>query len=481
MSVLIVILLVSVAMVVSYAVLRDQSTSVQIQSNADTLVLARQAAMTGLTYGVRAMHAPDWTGVDTNTSRSLGAYERFTVSFTAGDASLGPGSPEYGDMPYRVTIHSIGEADDPRGTGRTSTCTVHAVMRLIPRGLSNQPTDWSKMEGYTVYQTKREATELDLPFQITGKVRFQSRVTLGMNYPDYYSAWYYYLLHLGRMPSQGHPDYRQFTGRVCFPSTEQGGTTNFLLAVQLLSCSATSMGIDEVASDWVKPANLSTYQIYPGGPVYEIPQLGEVLSGIILEPDPRTNPLGLFYRHGNSTLEGNVSVRGTLFCRDTVEIRGANVRFEPVEMPPLFGETKPVRMPALTGQTVKVKPGSETEITGLVAVFDQFLIEKSPVTLPLKLVGRLVTRKLYIREREPWNTVNWQQNFTSFSPYASSTYYPIWLASKGYDSAPRIKMMPDPELVQYHWTDCSGPIYVPHADDGGGLRWQMLEWNEGTR
>ncbi|NLE38402.1 MAG: hypothetical protein GX621_10295 [Pirellulaceae bacterium] len=480
MSVLIVILLVSVAMMVSYAVLRDQSTSAHIQSNADNLVSARQAAMTGLTYGVRAMHSQDWTGVDTTASRSLGAYERFTVSFTAGDASLGPGSPQYGDIPYRVTIHSIGEADDPRGTGRTTSYTVHAVMRLIPRELSNRPTDWSKMEGYTVYQTKREATDLNFPFQIAGKVRFQGRVNLGLNYPDYYTAWQSYLYHLGRMPNQGHPDYRSFTGRTCLPLTEQGGTTSFLFAVQLLGCNATWMGIDEVASDWVKPANLSTYQIYPGGPVYEITQLDEVLSGTVLEPDPLTNPLGLFYRHGNSKLEGEVLVRGTLFCRDTVEIRGANVRFEPVEMPPLFGETRPIRMPALTGQNVKVKPGSETEITGLVAVFDQFLIEKSPATLPLKLVGRLVTRKLYIREREPWDTVNWQQNYMAYA-YASSTYYPIWLASQGYDSAPRIKMMPDPELVQYHWTDCSGPIYVPHPNDGGGLRWQMLEWNEGER
>ncbi len=489
MSILVVLLLISAITAASYAILRTQSTAVHIQDNSALSASARHAAITGLSYGVRAMNKDNWTGVGTDATRTLGALERFTVSFVAGDASLGPGNADYEDYAYRVTVQSTGYAEDPNDPDRVASHTVHAVMRLIPRALSASPSDWSKMESYTFYQTESGTTELEIPCQISGYLRLQDKLLVGDDYPDGSYVWNNYLDDLKEMYYDGYPDYRPINGRVYLPYYKQD-LSHFYPLRYALGFTALNTSIDLVGSDWTKPANLTTYQIYPGGPVYDIPELeDEDQQNVNFEPDPLTNPLGLFYCDTPCNLKGNVSVRGTLFCKGDMKFEGPDIQFQSVDMPALAGTEEPVRLPVATAEKVLVKPGSATSIQGLVAAFNEFKVENRPTAVPFHLVGRLVAEKLIIKMRLDWDSVDWVGYYAAFQDYEDEggddddddgeSYFPIWMGTQGYNPAPQITISPDETPVRYHWNNWANPIYVPHANDDDGLRWEMLQWKEG--
>ena len=186
----IVLLLIAVALATSYSAMRSQTVALNIRQNALLGVSARQAALTGLTAGLREMHSPDWSGTDTIFARSLGANEGFQVQFVAGDRDLTEADADYGNLPYRVTLEVKGTAWDPSDARRVSEHRIRAVARLVPRAMPSEPSDWSSMEGHTFYQTADNATTLDLPCRIDGKVRFQGKLQLGRHYPDDWNAWF---------------------------------------------------------------------------------------------------------------------------------------------------------------------------------------------------------------------------------------------------------------------------------------------------
>ncbi|HLA84919.1 MAG TPA: hypothetical protein VJL29_09000 [Thermoguttaceae bacterium] len=533
MSLLIVILLVSMATAISYVVLRGQSAALHIQANADLRAAARQAATSGLTYGIQTMHTAEWVagnGVSSEPmSRNLGPHERFTVAFTVGDAALDPDSPEYdpveaavypNDYAYRVTVHSTGHAEDPEDSSRTASHTMRAVMRLIPRALSHWsnwernwqanwpssipswPSDWYKMAGvkvgsevkpYSVYQTHKQEVKLDIPCRLEGYVRLLGKLTVGSNYPQSPSypimstAWQKYMSGLKSMAQYGPGDYRPVNGPVQLLTSSQNSTYFLTLYLNLGFTPLDLLDAAEVSFDWQKPTGLTKYRIYPGGPEYDIEPLPETVQQggtVALGPEPKTNPLGLFQQTSNCTLRGDVTVHGSVFCEGTVDFAGTAV-LEPVNMPALCGSSAPVRLPSLTSAYLNVKSGSATTIQGLVAVFDTLEIYPSSVTLPFTLTGRLVAKKLTVNKRQPWDTANWNGLYTTFNSQSPKNppYFPQWLATQGYDPVPKIKIAADATPVLYHWNDWSNwnnGIFVPNDADNGGLRWEMLKWKEGA-
>jgi len=506
MSLLVVILLVSVATVVSYALLRSQSTAVHIQQNADLRASARQAAISGLSYGLWAMHQEGWGGVDTTQTRTLGTHEQFTVSFTAGDTSLQPGNSDYEDYPYRVTIQSTGYAEDPLDATRNASHTIHSVVRLIPRALSTWtnfpndhatwPMDWHKMEGFTVYQTRRNDTNLEIPCRLQGNVRLQKRLYLGVTYPtprdSSTGAWYNYLYGLRKMLETGYPDYRPINGKLYIPYDELDSTYRTNHYARLYSALNFSReypypSSSETEADFAQPTTLSTYRIYPGGPVYDVGNLSGSQTNLTLEPDPITNPLGLFHLTGVAvSLQGSTSVRGTLFCDGDVTIQAGaaqSAEFNSVNMPALCGSTAPVRQPVLTTKNLIIASGSSTTITGLVAAFGDFEISETSAAIPFSLTGRLVAPKITVKKRQPFDTASWTALYVLWQAQSPSTPFPVWLKTREptkYDYVPKVTMVPDPAPVQYDWNNWSNPVYMPHDDDDGGLRWEMLVWKEGA-
>ena len=242
--------------------------------------------------------------------------------------------------------------------------------------------------------------------------------------------------------------------------------------------------LDETASDWTKPVSLTTYQIYDGGPVYDIPTVDGTLENVTLGPDPLANPLGIYYYDGSITIRSGVTIHGSLFCKDDIRIEGTNVHFQPFELPALHGSEDPVRLPVASCQNLIVKQTAGGSMTGLVAVFDKFQVDKSPDTVAFAITGRLITRKLYIKEREPWDSQNWPVLYGAYDDELddddtpTTPYFPVWLRDKhGLDPKPLITVLPDATAIRYHWHNSQNPVYLPHPDDEG-LRWELVEWTD---
>ena len=239
----------------------------------------------------------------------------------------------------------------------------------------------------------------------------------------------------------------------------------------------------QVTANWVKPTPPTGYRIYSGGPAYAVQTVPDTLQATTLQGDPQSNPLGLYYRDGNITLNSDVTIRGTLFCRDEIRISGANVVLQAVALPPLAGTNGPVRLAAASCQNSTVRSTGGGTITGPVAVFDTFQIDRAWEDMAFALTGQLVTRKLYIKERDPWSSLNWGNYYDQFMwqlPYPWSVkYFPEWMAIKGRNPTLRLVFAPE-TAATYHWATSYDPIFVAHPDDGG-LRWDLLSWTENVQ
>ena len=180
-TLIIVMMLISITMALSYAMVRSQISAVQIQNNSSRRDLSYQSALTGISAALRKMSNNSWAGVDTTLSGSLTQYDTYQVTFTTGDSSLTPGSANYSDYPYRVTLLSTGSSVDP-AHGTTTTRRIQAVVRLIVAQLGAETSEWPAMQQFTAYQTNTKPFTLNVPCRIEGPVRVQGAVTIC---PDY--------------------------------------------------------------------------------------------------------------------------------------------------------------------------------------------------------------------------------------------------------------------------------------------------------
>jgi hypothetical protein len=181
-AIIVVLMMISVTMAVSYAILRLQSTSTHVQQNADRRGSARNAAMVGLAAGIRAMHISSWSGVGTSLTGTVSSTDSYSVAFTAGDDSLTIASPNYADWHFRVTVVSTGTSANPGNSQLSSIHKMKAVLQLVPRQLNSEPTNWSQVKQYTVYQTNTGPFQIDVPARVEGAVRLQGAVKIDTEY-----------------------------------------------------------------------------------------------------------------------------------------------------------------------------------------------------------------------------------------------------------------------------------------------------------
>lgn len=479
----VVLLLIAVALATSYSAMRSQTITLNVRQNAMLSVSARRAALTGLTAGLREMHSPDWSGTNTIFTQPLGANESFHVQFVAGDTSLTATDPDYADFPYRVTLEVTGTASDPSDARRMSQHKIRAVARLIPRALPDEPSEWAGMDGYTFYQTAECATTLDLPCQIEGNVRLQDKLLLGRHYPDDWNAWVYYFSHLNQMRWNGFNDYRTLTGRVYYDYGAQDGYVLDTL-VYYMGVSTSHRTPDTGDADWSRPPSLTSYRLFPGGPEYQVPTLPRTLENRTLANSMTDNPLGLYYACDHLTIADNVTVRGTLICRKEIRIDGTNIRLEPVDIPPLNGESLDIQLPAATCWSFEVRAEASCTVKGLVTAFDHLEVDASSSRGQLEITGKLIAGDLDILEDTDWNGLNWHDELGDYLAASgpSWTYFPVWMRFHGYHYTPTVHIKPG-EDVQYHWYRPGESIFVPHPDDFSemdstetpGLRWELID------
>jgi hypothetical protein len=478
-AVLLVLLLLTLTLALSYAAVRTQNMAFMIQRNSDRRSSAQQAAITGMMMAFKKMQMSGWAGYGTTLNGTLSSTDSFSAIYTFGDPTLTSSSPDYNDYPYRGTVSVTGKSIDPVNSQNITTYQITAVVRLVPRQLSTLPINWNTMQQYTVYQTASQPFQIEIPCQLSGSVRLQGALTIAPTYPDTWDSWVRYLSDLNSMRSGGYADYRPFTGPVRYVSGQIDGT-NLTALTSYLGVSASPLAAPTNNSDWVQPSSFSTYQIYPDGPVYTIPTVSNNLQSVTLGPDPMTNPLGIFYYNSSLTIKSNVTIRGSLFCKNKLTIDGTNVHFEPVELPGLFGSTPTVRLPAIICKSLEVTATAVTgSIKGLIAAFDTFTIDTASEAQTFPIIGRVVTSKFYINARQPWDTTNWNWLYYLYWTYYrfSNPYFPVYMASNSRNYQPLLTIKPDTTSITYHWPTPNSPVFLVNPTDGA-LRWEVVKWTE---
>lgn len=484
MAVLMVLLLLSVTLAVSYAMVRSQNLSVEIERNADRREQARHAAMTGLAVAMKKMQQNTWAGADTTLSGTLSAGQQYSVTYATGDVTLSSSSSDYKEYPYRMTLTSVGLAADPAAASRVSKCSIQAVVRLVPRAVATEPDNWSSAtQNYTIYGNGWGDFNVDVPVHTVGRVRCAT-LNLCPSYNWSSSVRSAYVSDLQAMFSAGS-DTRPFTGPVELPTWFLSWTTKDLLD---------GMGVS-YPNQWpttiALPAPLASplqYRLYTGGKTYTATTVAATLQGATLQADPLSNPLGLFIRWGDIALNDNVSVLGSLLALGggTVRVQGRNVQLAGHDLPALSGGTQSVQIPAVIADNdVRFEQNSGGTISGLVVANDQFTVAAdAQADISATVNGRIIAPSFYVGDRsEWWQTATWWNNSkTTFDAQKGAAngirYFPAWLktaATPQLDYVPRVTIQPDSRNIQYHWKNSADPIYVALASDGG-LRWELLSW-----
>lgn len=480
-TILLVLMLMSITLSLSYAILRSQTTTVLIQHNSQRFSTAREDAISGIAIALRQMSDGTWRGVGSTISGTLSATDSYQVTYTAGDASLAAGSTNYGQYIYRVTLLSTGTSQDPVYSTVTSTYQVSAVVTLNPRALTATPSGWSTMTTYTVYQTDLGAFSVDVPSQVAGPLWLQGSTNLCNSYNWSSSAQSSYLSGLASMASSG--DDRPLTGPVSWDSWVNFGSSS---TMQTLGVSTNNVGFN-FGSTLLLPTAPITYTLYQGGPVYSAATLSGTVSNTTLGPNTLNNPLGIYYASSNLTLGNNVSLQGTLICNGQLTISGTGVSLAPCYLEPLSGATATIRLPTLiTTGNIECTGGGGVTASGTFLVGGQFSVDAGTQTSVFNYTGHLVCGGNFIIGcRNEWNVSStaWStwysgyQNQPKKNGKVAYTYFPQYLASLGYSPVPLITLRLDTSNVVDQWQSLSSPIYVPASGDVG-LHWDLVSWLE---
>ena len=505
-AIVFVLALIAITMALSYSLLRTQVTATQIQANSNQRALARQAAMTGLSAALRQIQLQAWIddgGVSSTLSGRISADETYHVTFTTGDTSLGMSDPDYDEFPFRVTVLSTGDAVDPANTGSPATYQVKAVMRLVPRKLSSQPSSWADIQRYSLFQFKPAANAgslecfIEMLCRIEGRVRIQGPIDLLLESPVDGSARWRLLRDLDKMRLAGLGDRRPFVDPIDLDASQSTGTTlNQLKNALSISLNETPRSI---TAGLTQPGEVAGYQLYPGGQTYSVPRIGRDQINIVLGPNPITNPLGMYLRAGNLNVYDNVTIRGTMILSDAksdLNVRGRGIRFESVDLPPIEGSDVPIRLPirlpvAILANDFDIRQNSECTVDGMMFVWGHFRFHPdNQADIDFQMQGCLLTQEFEIAVRHEWNQSDgwWGNRLSEFLDFEDALedgstdprrFFPIWLEqTHGLQIAPRMTIKPGSTRVLYHWYNPGQPIYVPHPEDDGGLRWELVSWTD---
>ena len=482
-AVIIVLTIIAITMSMSYAILRSQSTIVRIQSNSNLRGNARQAAMTGYLVALRKIQDASWAGADTTFTGNAAANMTYSVSYVTGDASLTSTSSDYSEYPYRITMTVTGTATDPTNSAASVTDHIQAVLKLVPRALQAEPTNFSSITQYTVYQTDTQHFQIENRRRIEGPVLVKGDIRLFTEAPNGNSPNTRYIQDLGLLRMTSGQDYRPFNAQINLPfnstnSTIRGQlTTNFGLT--LVDTSATSM-----ANDWSFPSSVATYKLYTGGKSYTVATAAATLSNTTLTSNPLTNPAGIFYRNGDVSIGNGVTILGTLMSSGKIQLTGTSLNLQPVSLPALRGTTTRINLPVLVASDDLRLQGTATgTVTGFIGTFSEFILDQRSQATSLQLFGHVATPKFTWHDCIEWNSGSswWSTMWILFTFQAGQpggqTNFVTWLASGTLPSTPTVTLKPETSVPVYHWQNGSNPIFVKHTSDPG-LRWDVLNWKE---
>jgi hypothetical protein len=243
------------------------------------------------------------------------------------------------------------------------------------------------------------------------------------------------------------------------------------------------------------PNSQTTYQLYPGGKLYEMPNLhsiyGYTLSGVALDAYPISNPLGIFLGQGCVVLADNVSINGTILTWGTepdIRIQGVNVSLQARTLPMLEGSNTVYQLPAaIVRDDFHVYSGTDCRVRGAVLVWDDFSFLRGDAGTKCDIQGRVVANRMNLLGRASWDLglLTWQTELLSFNLQKSlgngTPYFPRYLKNRfGMDPNPLLTIKPDAPEIVHRWQNFSQPVYVAHPDDAG-LQWNLIDWADNPK
>jgi len=483
MALVLVLALISLTLGASYALVRVQTSTVKTSTNGRLNDAARQAALTGLSAGLRRISQTSWGGIGSTVTGNVNSTDTYSVTFTAGDPQLADSDPEAADRPYRVTLTATGYAVDPTSSGVTTTYQVEAVARLVPKQLSSNPSMWTFMLGYVYYQTSSDSHSIQLPLRITGTQRWNGTLSNFLtSYPTTTSQRQRYLSDLNAMRTNGYADCRPFDGPIVTLTSAMSSTNrNFLssnLGLTLSNAAVTS------TTNWAHPGTVTTYKLYPGGPSYNVPTLGSSISNTTYQASAKTNPAGIFFRNGDVSIGNNTTVVGTIISTGNVTLAGTNVSLQPASLTPLTGTTGPPQLPAVIANSqFRVSDGSNSTVSGTVAAFDKFVCLGGTQDTRLDFQGNLISRSLDVQNRDEWSlgTLWWALLWSAFNGQSGSSqiqYYPVYCqAAAGLSYTPLLTIAGPSGSAIRQWFTGGTPVYAVGSGDAG-LVWSVLRITE---
>lgn len=490
MTVIIVLGVISIAMALSYAMMRAQTTSIDIQSNLERKNLARQAAYAGISTALRKMHYSTWAGVETPLQDEVGREQWFEVSFSTGDKSLTPASPDYSEYPFRVTIDSTGYAADPARPAARSSYRVRAVAQLVRKKLQPPPGSWAPVKFFTAYQWSGSASTFEFPVRLEGPLWLQGTINISTDYPSDSNSRSTYYADLLAMRDANIGDYRPLNGPIATPFSKQTGSNRSFMQSWGLTLYDVNLTTDAPAS--YPTSGQMYYQLYPGGKTYTLPSLqtvyGNTLTGVTLAPDPLENPLGIYLSAGTLLLNTDTKITGTIVTTGTepdVRIIGKNVTLEAQTLPAVKGVTAKHQLPvAIVKDDFQLVGDAGCTIRGVVAAWDEFVFERGVSSASCDMKGRVVANKLHLHGRAPWDltTSEYQAELANFNLQRSASggirYFPQWLkATRDFEPKPLLSIKANAPDIVDHWHTFGQPVYT-YGNGDDGLRWNLLQWTD---
>jgi hypothetical protein len=417
----------------------------------------------------------------------------------------------------RVTILSTGTSTTS-GTTLSATYNVQTVVELVRRQLATTPTGWTTAQNYTVYQqnSSNSTLSVDWPAQITGPTRLGATASLFPSYPNSDTMRTRYLTDLVNdwQSALGHNP-RPFTNNADIDYNANNASFRTFMGTMGLGTNNTSTS---PTSTFASPNAVTTYQLYPGGPVYNAYQIpSSTLTGVQNSTTPTlkpslTNPLGIYHRAGALTLGNDVWIQGTIILSggtsSDLTLSGQRITMTPAGNIGGLTANNPgdteslVQLPvADVGGSFKVAASTTATVSGQIVAASQFrVLSASRSATDFVLNGRVLAKDFIIESRSDWvQTTTWWNNVYSFYlSYSSSWDFPttVYLFNNNLWPDPWTSNVRAGEILinppassstQYVYArkDSTNTIYVANssdienASDTPALRWIVIDWSEG--
>ncbi|QDT38973.1 hypothetical protein [Stratiformator vulcanicus] len=341
-ALLIVMIAVSASLVLTLTFMQSQTVSVSISENLDHGRSALDAARTGAAAAFALMQSPEWEGVATPLTGTLGADTSGTISYTVTYHRVDPTDTLAAlAAALLVEARSTGTFTPTDATRAPIEKTVTFVAELKPRlpgrtigagddaaldDLAPWPTDWGTIQDYTITARGVGADPLAIEPRtgVSGDVFLSGSTVIfdTSNGSHWRTARDEILSSIGEEYVAGgnrvspHP----ILGTLYFESSPSGTVQSEL----------TTLGVPWSQVDAPSPPSFdvavfaNSYHLYEGGFEYTPISVGSSVSNQTYEPTA-ANPLGIVYRSGSVSLGSDVTVIGTVVATGDVRLDGDDI------------------------------------------------------------------------------------------------------------------------------------------------------------